>query len=167
MDIVQDPQTAELNPKCSLFFYGPALSNGSRRSCERPRTHAQVLRIHINAKSRHMKTTHGWFVIQDSTQTLWCVGSVLICRRCIQGRVRKKRDRKLIFIQYWKRSFPHTSGVSPSNHTACTGRSSIRPCSSSYLEEDFTHFVHFLPVWGITDQLHGVMCIWAGARRWS
>lgn len=126
-----------------------------------------VWRIHINANSRRMKTTHEWFVIQDSKQTLWCVGSVLICRRCIQGKVRKKEIGNSVLFNTGKEVFPAQVGVSPSNHTACTGRPASRPCSSSYLEEDFTHFVHFLPVWGITDQLQGVLCIWAGVRRWS
>lgn len=60
----------------------------------------------------------------------------------------KKRGRKLSFLQtaILEKKFSRTSGASPSSHIACTGTSPIRPCSSSYLEEDFTHFVHFLPV---------------------
>lgn len=90
-------------------------------------------------------------------------GNVFLCRRRIQGEGGKiekknslKRGKNASFVQtvILEKKLSNTT----SSHTACTGRSTIRPCSSSYLEQDFTHLVHFLPVCGTTDQLQGRMC---------
>lgn len=68
-----------------------------------------------------MKTQPTWDLSSRILCKL-CVGNVFVCRRCNQGRVRKKRGNSVLFKkQNWNRGFPHTSGASPSSHTACTG----------------------------------------------
>lgn len=110
----------------------------------------RVRHTHISVKSNCMKTQPTCDLSYRTLCKLFHVLEVcLYAEDASRGGLEKKKSgRKLSLFKtaILEKKFSHTSGVSPSSHTACTGRSPIKPCSSSYLEEDFTHFVHFLPV---------------------
>lgn len=90
----------------------------------------------------HKNTTHVGFVTRILCKL--CVGNVFICRRCIQGRVRKKKEE----TQFYSKSntgievFPTQVG----HPLQVIQHAQADHPSGSYLEEEFTHFVHFLPV---------------------